>query len=268
MPNYIGMKGTSGLVKPSTVQSFGGKSLGAIDMYSRGIVKPEYLGAGMPAGGNSIFSKAAHRVQRLQRIDNLVNDGVANRLKLTLGDESGEYNTPYELAGKWLKPNANGEVFIVDHGKIKLRLEQKAYEVQQIDDLTEIALGGDDICAYMFGLKLEDWKDYCKADNIPPDMDKEMIDDTLAKLNCSIQYINSLGPSILQSQSIAKLRLICQHYWPSVNMDEITTLADMSRNMRDGHNNPSKLSGVVAEETKSEMVKTIRDNVAASAVTE
>jgi hypothetical protein len=255
--------GTGELV-PHSKAKMGAGSVTIASAMKRNILPPKYMGLDVPNSGSSIFAPAAHRVQSMKAVDNLLNDGVADQLQFELGDANGVYTTPYKLGDQIMRPNANGKVRICDNGKIKLFMEFKQYERSRVDDIVEMAMLGDELCAYIFGLEYDEWMGVCKAGKIPPGMDSNIIHKSLVDLDCSIQFIESLGPSILQTQSIAKLRKLCAFYEAGVNIDDLTSLADIAKNMRDGHNNPNDLSGNVDQVVAEQVKKDVAEAIAAS----
>ena len=90
-----------------------------------------------------------------------------------------------------------------------------------------------------------------------------VIDDKLADMDCSIEYIESLPPlSITQTQSIAKLTKICEYLADTVNIEGLTTTEDEMSNMKDGHNTLKDISKD-AKGFMKEVTQEMKDKAAA-----
>jgi hypothetical protein len=116
----------------------------------------------------------------------------------------------------------------------------KAYRTRRVDELMDYAMMGDDMASYIFGVPRDKWLSYCSAGGGPSDL---RMHSDLKGLDCSIDYIESLPPSLTQTQSIAKLRKLVEYFEKNVNIEGLSDVADAMQNMRDGHNNPNDLSG-------------------------
>jgi hypothetical protein len=142
-----------------------------------------------------------------------------------------------------LKPDEKGFVRITDKGRVDMTAKIAAYRKKRTNDLMEIVRLGDDIAQYVFGISAEKWKNLCAKDSLKSGstetkalLKKMKMHDTLGDLECSVEFINSLPPSLTKTQAVAKLRKIVEYYEKNVNMEEISTIADELRNMKDGHN--------------------------------
>jgi hypothetical protein len=51
---------------------------------------------------------------------------------------------------------------------------------------------------------------------------------------------------LTQSQAMAKLYKLVEFFEPNANLEGLSTLDDVSKNMKDGHNNPENLSADLA----------------------
>ena len=209
---------------------------------AKGAVPPELLGL----GGQGGFSGIAHSGETLKRLDNLVNSGVDDEIIMSFAtrDEKGNIvpkTTPFMWEGKQMRPDANGNVRITDQGKIDLATKISLYRKVRTNKLMGHVRLGDDIASYIFGLPYEHWMALCAKDSklIPEEMKMHA---DLAKLECSVEYINSLPPSLTQTQAIAKLRKIVEFYEKNVNIEALSSVPDALSNMKDGHNVYNKLS--------------------------
>jgi hypothetical protein len=223
-------------------------------LMSSGVMPKHWYGLDYSAGGPAAFAKIAHRNQQLKQIDNMTKNGVSDQLVFSVKDMNGVVTTPFELFGHIYKPDANGEVRIADQGKIDEYVEIKKYQRAIVDDLMDECSEGDEICSYMFGVPLEQWLKFCRPDGDVPkgcNMSKEM-----RKLDCTFDHIDGLPPCLEQAQCTSKLRKLVSYFAKNVNLDGLTNRLDARKNMKDGHNNPDKLSdtGLFAGE-KTKMKK-------------
>lgn len=216
------------------------QGLSISDYMSRGAVPPELLGV----HGNGGFSSIAHRVKQLKEIDNLVNNGVSDELHFKVSDKNGDVKTPFMFQGKLMRPDANGVVRITDTGKIAMAHKIDAYRKERTKKVMETVRLGDDIACYLFGISEANWKKLCGPNVTDADLTAYGIKmhADLKKLDCTVEYIESLPPSLTQTQSIAKLNKICQALEKNVNEDDLTTISDAMSNMKDGHNNPNTIT--------------------------
>ena len=216
-----------------------------IDMskaYNGGSLPDHLLGLDGPAGGTSSFAHLAHDVQRRRAVENMLNDGVEDDVTFEVKSGGKPIIGAFKLGGKTYHSNEKGIVRITDEGKINRVLQIKQYRADRVDALMDrVLLGGTEICTYMFGVDAATWKRVCGKAMTAQDIADYDMDDELAKLNCNIEYIQSLPPSMTQTQSVAKLRKIVAHYERNVNIEGLTSAEDFNRNIRDGHNNPQNL---------------------------
>lgn len=229
-------------IKRETFQSTaGGKGLDVAGYINKGAVPPELLGV----HGKGGLSAIAHRTKQLKEIDNLVNDGVSDEIYMQFKDKNGVITTPFMHNGKLMRPNDKGEVRITDNGKIALAVKIDKYRRDRVDTIMKIVRLGDDIACYLFGVSEDTWNHLCSDKVSQADLDLHNIKmhQKLMELNCTVEYIESLPPSLTQTQSIAKLRKICEAFEKNVNQDDLTTISDTMSNMKDGHNNPTDITG-------------------------
>lgn len=203
---------------------------------SNGALPPEMMGLGYKAGGSSGFSSVAHRAIQEKRLSNMVNDTTSDQIIWTVADARGKVTTPFEFNGKIYRPDKEGRVRIADNGKVALTKRIKDFRRQRVDKLMEIAMLGDEICQYIFGLSPGEWDAMTAKNGMPRDMPEDEMDSDLLEKKCSIRYIESLPPSLTQTQSIAKLRKIVEFYSESVNLEGLSDLADFNENIREGDN--------------------------------
>lgn len=213
-----------------------GNGFDLMKAYQGGLVPKEFLGLGYESGGNSTFSNVAHNLQQAKRLENIASNTVADEVTFAVNLKDKKVNQPFEMNGKIYRPNKDGVVRITDKGKIDTIMKIKEYQRQVVDKLMDYAMLGDDICQYMFGMKQAAWEAITKPTNTA-NADYGLSAE-LNNLDCSIQHIESLPPSMAQTQCIAKLRKIVEHHATSVNLEGITTHSDTTKNIRDGHNNP------------------------------
>ena len=218
-----------------------GNKIDLMEFMKRGAVPPELLGVHGNKHGGSQFSSIAHTAEQQQKFLNLANNSVDDEIIFQVMGTDAKGNkvpktNPFEFGGKILKPDDRGFVRITDKGRVDMTAKIAAYRKKRTNDLMEIVRLGDDIAQYVFGISADDWTDMCAkgaltAGNLPVKMHKDLGD-----LECSVEFINSLPPSLSQTQAVAKLRKIVEYYEKNVNMEEISTIADELRNMNDGHN--------------------------------
>ena len=226
----------------SNAQTTGGINLGSI--IARGAVPKELLGLGGNSHGKSGFSSIAHSAEQLKKIDNMVNNSVDDELNFMVQgrDASGNMvakTTPFEFGGKVFRPDDKGNVRLVDSGKIAMVTKIAAYRKERVNTIMNIVRLGDDIAAYIFGMKIGAWEAMCST--AATGADDVKMSSELRKLNCTVEYINSLPPSLTQTQSVAKLRKLVEHYERNVNLEDLSDVTDILSNMKDGHNNGSNI---------------------------
>ena len=205
---------------------------------ARGAV-PDYLLGVTGKKYGSQFGAAAHTAEQMNRLDKMVNNSVDDELVFSVGsrDATGKVvpkTAPFEFGGKVLRPNEKGLIRITDQGKIDVVTQIAEYRKKRTNDLMEKVRLGDDVAAYIFGLGNDEWAGMCKANGALPSGLK--MHDDLKKLDCSVEYINSLPPSLTQTQSVAKLRKIVEFYEKNVNIEHLSSIAETQSNMNDGHN--------------------------------
>jgi hypothetical protein len=210
-------------------------------IFNGGSIPPHLLGINGLGHGNSGWSAVAHETQQLKQIDNLINDSVSDELVFNVKNKDGSARTTaFPLFGKVMKPDAKGDVRITDTGKLAFAKQIADYRKAETNKLMEYVRLGDDIACYIFGVNPEnEWKAWTAKGGCP---DGCNMDPTLRELQCNVEYIDSLPPSLTQTQSVAKLRKIVQHLERNVNMEVLSSLGDVASNMKDGHNNPTTLS--------------------------
>ncbi len=217
-----------------------GQGYDIMNLYNGGLVPKEFLGLGYESGGSSAFANVAHNVEQARRLENIAKNSISDEVLMSVSLKNKKVSQPFEMHGKIYRPDKDGNVRITDKGKIETAKMIKEYQRKVVDDLMDIAMLGDDVCQYVFGLSEGQWK------NLTGKHDTEDMSMGLSKelnnLDCSIRHIESLPPSLTQTQAIAKLRMIVGHHATSVNLEGITDNRDTTRNIKDGHNNPSKLS--------------------------
>ena len=220
----------------------GGNRQGSFNLQgymARGSVPDDLLGLNIPPHGSSAFSQVAHRQEQMRRLDNLINNSVTTQLKFQVMDENGVVTTPFPMNGNIYRPDKDGYVRIADQGRIDLAKNIRKHRRNITKKIVDMCRDGDDICAYIFGYTEKEWKNICQMKGpalrkMYPGM---VIDDKLAEMDCSIEYIESLPPlSITQTQAIAKLTKICEYLADTVNIEGLTTTEDELSNMKDGHN--------------------------------
>jgi hypothetical protein len=244
--------------------------LDPFNILSGGSVPEEYMGLNLPHGGSSMFAGIAHQAQQLKAVDNLLGGAVTDQLKFVVyGPNNEPITTAFKMGGKTWKPNGKGENYMVDKGRLDMNNKIKAYRKRRTDDLMEkYVMDGDEGCAYMFGIALDEWLKYCAADGpLPAGFDPKDMDPTLKKLQCNVQYVSSLGPSLTQSQAMAKLYKLVEFFEPNCNIEGLSTLDDVSKNMKDGHNNPENLSADLAATFSAQPTLPLGATAAAAAAT-
>ena len=246
-----------------------GNKMDLMGYMKRGAVPPELLGVHGNKHGGSQFSSIAHTAEQQQKFLNLANNSVDDEIIFQVmgTDATGKKvpkTNPFEFGGKILKPDEKGFVRITDKGRVDMTAKIAAYRRKRTNDLMEIVRLGDDIAQYVFGISAEKWKKLCAKEALKSGSNETKallqamnMHKDLGDLECSVEFINSLPPSLTQTQAIAKLRKIVEYYEKNVNMEEISTIADELRNMNDGHN-------VVKEHmTTDDVTKAVNDAVGA-----
>jgi hypothetical protein len=211
-------------------------------LMKKGLVPKEFLGIVGNSHGKSDFSSIAHGAQQQKKLDNLYNNGVNDEIVFLVKTRNDQgllvpRTIPFDFGGKTLRPNKEGEVRITDNGKVKLAAKLAVYRKNETDKLMDIVRLGDEVAQYVFGIDPKEWERLCKPNDGKDD--NMGISATLNNLDCTVDYINSLPPSLTQTQSVAKLRKIVEYHAPNVNMEELSDIADLMGNMKDGHNNAS-----------------------------
>jgi len=219
-----------------------------MEYMKRGAVPPELLGVHGNKHGGSQFSSIAHTAEQQQKFLNLANNSVDDEVIFQVMGTDAKGNkvpktNPFEFGGKILKPDEKGFVRITDKGRVDMTAKIAAYRRKRTNDLMEIVRLGGGIAQYVFGISKEKWGKLCAREALKSgDNDTKKLLNAmnmrkdLGDLECSVEFINSLPPSLTQTQSIAKLRKIVEYYEKNVNMEEISTIADELRNMNDGRN--------------------------------
>jgi hypothetical protein len=216
----------------SSAKTGNGMNIG--EYMARGAIPKELLGITGKAYGSQ-FGAAAHSAEQLNRIDRMVNNSVDDEMVFTVKGRDGKAKTaPFEFGGTVVRPDKDGNVRITDQGKIDIIRQIDAHRKQRTNEIMEIVRLGDDIASYVFGMDPTTWENYCKV-NGPVPAGVKMHDD-LKKLDCTVAYINSLPPSLTQTQSVAKLRKLTEHFEKNVNIENLSSVADAKSNMSDGHN--------------------------------
>lgn len=205
-------------------------------VYNNGLVPDALLGLGGAKHGTSMFSGVAHGVEQMNRMNNFFNNGVDDQIVWTVKRGDQVVTTPFQVNGKTFRPDQNGNVRITDTGKINLVAKIRQFQQDTVDKLMKFALLGDDVCAFTFGLTIDEWKGYCKKNGSIYLLGKDNMSEELDQNDCSIMHIKALPPSLTQTQCMAKLRKLVEYYAPSVNMEGLTTVEDAMSNMKDGHN--------------------------------
>jgi hypothetical protein len=158
-----------------------------------------------------------------------------------------------------MRPDEKGVVRITDKAKVDQAKSLKKYHNDRIDALMAYALVSDKLSSYIFGVDLERWKSEAVAGGCPEgcDMHPDMV-----KLDCTIDKIESMPPSIAQTQAISKLRKMVGWYQKNVNLQGLTNQEDFKKNIKDGHNNPNDIAevGIFANEAKAFKAK-VHDRV-------
>lgn len=222
--------------RKATAQAGNPTGLAEIIKANPGSLPPELSGMNQKQYGSSMFSSVAHQHLIRKAQNNLLNDETSSEVIVTVSNGTGGPITgPVKIGGKDYYANAKGEIRITDEAKVNMALKIKEHQKKRVNKIMEMIKGGDEIAAYLFGMPLEDWKKTC-ASNVDPATDKPYTDPELGKLNCTIENIESMMPSLTQSQHITKLRRLVAFYEPNVNMDGLSTLSETEANAKDGHN--------------------------------
>jgi hypothetical protein len=225
-----------------------GNHLNMSEKIFKGGLVPDYLLGLKGLGSGGAWSAVAHETQQLRQIDNLVNDSVSDELVFHVKDKDGKpRTTAFPLFGKTMRPDDEGNVRITDSGKLALSAQLKAFRTAETKKLMEHVRCGDDIACYIFGVHPDIWTTWCAEKGYPPGC---KMDPKLSDLKCTVEYIDSLPPSLTQTQSVAKLYKIVEFLGKNVNIEALSNLGDIASNMKDGHNNPTYLGeeGPFAEE--------------------
>jgi hypothetical protein len=149
-----------------------------------------------------------------------------------------------------MRPDAKGIVRITDKTKADQAKYLKKFHNDRIDSLMAYALVSDDLSSYIFGVPLTDWQTQAGPNGCPEGCN---MSDEMKKLDCRVDTIESMPPSIAQTQAIAKLRKMVGWYQKNVNLQGLTNNEDFKSNIKDGHNNPTNIAevGIFKEEAKA-----------------
>lgn len=178
----------------------------------------------------SHFGAVAHGTEQKKRFSNLLNNGIDDEVffQVHTRNENGDLvakTDAVKMGDKTYHPDEKGIVRITDQAKIDMFLEIDKYRRERTDKLMDICRLGDDIAAYVFGMSEENWKEMCRGTNpvLPPGLNMH---EDLKKLDCTLEYINSLPPSMTQTQSVAKLRKIVEYFEKNVNIEGLSTVSE------------------------------------------
>lgn len=214
-----------------------------------GFVPPSLLGAD-GLGGKSMLSSVAHRGQQMNKLKNLIDNGVDDELQIMVRDKKGNpIKTPYMLDGQLRYPNAEGVVRITNTAPVELARQVKQYEEDQTDKLMDLILISDEVAAYVVGMPVGNWVKICNGDTDPSTKQK-WEDEEMQKVKCTVSHISKLvSGSIKQTQAIGKLREIAKHFLKNVNLDSFDSLAEKKADMTTGKNSleGKGQSGVVTD---------------------
>jgi hypothetical protein len=207
----------------------------------------EMYGLGHPKHGTGIGAEWAHRGEQFKRQSNIDNDGVSDTVGFIALDKNGNVTTPFELNGEVMRPDKNGVVRITDKTKVDQAKYLKKYHNDRIDSLMAYALVSDDLSSYIFGVPLDDWQTQATHNGCPEGC---YMSDKMKELDCRVDTIESMPPSIAQTQAISKLRKMVGWYQKNVNLQGLTNNEDFKSNIKDGHNNISgiKPAGLFKEQ--------------------
>lgn len=200
-----------------------------------GFVPPSLLGA-EGLNGSSMLSSVAHRGQQMNKLKNLLDNGVDDELQIVVRDKKGApVITPYMLDGQLRYPNDKGVVRITNTAPVELAKQVKEYEEDQTDKLMDLILISDEVAAYIVGLTLDEWTNVCDGATDPTGA--QWRDPGMRNMKCTVDHISQLvSGSIKQTQSIGKLRRIAKHYLKNVNLDSFDSLAEKKADMTTGKN--------------------------------
>ena len=217
---------------------------------ARGGVPDKFYGVDNNFGGSSAFAGVAHRGQTVKQLHNLINDGVSSQIRIKFADENGDITTPFPFMKKVFHPDSKGWARVVDTGKLDMDAMIARSREEKTKKIMARIRPGDSSAAYLFGYTLPRWKEICamSAADLRREFKGIEISEALADGNiCTLQHIKALPPnSITQTHCIAKLNLICEYLADTVHEEELTTIADATSNMKDGHN-------VVSEQVGNDM---------------
>lgn len=194
----------------------------------RGAIPEEFLGVTKKEYGSN-FGAVAHGVEQKNRMNRLLNNGVDDEIYFVVSTRDAEgkivqKTDAVRIGDKTYHPNERGMIRITDQAKVDMLAEIAAYRKQRTDKLMDIVRLGDDIAQYVLGLSKKQWDDMCKANGtLPVGL---TIHKDLLKVDCSLEYINSLPPSMTQTQSVAKLRKIVEFYEKNVNLENLSTVSE------------------------------------------
>jgi hypothetical protein len=207
-------------------------------------------GLGYANHGESFAAPWAHRGEQFKRAANVTNDGVSDTVGFMALDKNGIITTPFPMNGEVMRPDAKGIVRITDKTKADQAKYLKKFHNDRIDSLMAYALVSDDLSSYIFGVPLKDWQTQAGPNGCPEGC---YMSDKMKELDCRVDTIESMPPSIAQTQAISKLRKMVGWYQKNVNLQGLTNNEDFKSNIKDGHNNPSNIEevGIFAKETKA-----------------
>ena len=212
----------------------------------KGSLPAKYMGYSSGWGWKDL----AHEQQKINKLNNLLNNDVDEVVQFKVFDANGRAKTlPFKMYGKEYRPDPkSGLIRITDSAKPKQLQEIAKYRKEKVDrimqKLEDLDDGdgqiGDEIVAYLTGLdKEKEWERMC---TMPGEALKKEFGINFSKsddwdVHCTLVNIAAEPPkSRKQSYMIAKLRKLIQYLEPRINEDALSGLDEMKENMEDGRN--------------------------------
>jgi hypothetical protein len=219
-------------------------ALNVNDFIMTGSLPDKYVPTSSAGGWKDI----SHGVLKDNKVTRMLNNNVDDRVILSIIDPATMKpipNTVFKLPdGKNYRSNKEGNIIIIDTAKIALEKEIEAHRKQRVDSIISDLEGipNDNTAAYMFGLTIKEWTDKCAAGTDAlkhPETEKVWMSKDMNSINCSLEMMKTYTPGSKEhNQATAKLRRLVELYEPNYQGDDLSSIDDFTKNIKDGHNIP------------------------------
>jgi hypothetical protein len=217
-------------------------ALNVNDFIMSGSLPDKYV----PTSGAGGWKDVSHGIMKENKITRMLNNDVDDRVIIGIFDPVTMELIPNQVFklpdGKNYRSNEKGHIVITDTSKIALEKEISAHRKKRVDDLIDDlqAIPNDRAAAYMFGITLTEWEDKCKAVDVSlnhPLTRKAWMSADMNNINCTLEMIPTYTPGSKEhNRATAKLRRLVEYYEPNYQADNLSSLEDFKKNIKDGHN--------------------------------